>query len=872
MYKSLVEMLIARSKDAHKGITFINGDNEHNYYSYKEMYTRATGALRFLRSKGIQSGDEVIFQIENNETFILAFWACILGGMIPVPVNVGNNDEHKHKLIKIWNVLHRPFLITDSKSLLKPDLTAHQTDFYRFASSIANRTIHTETLEYSGAEDVVLCSPESHDIAFIQFSSGTTGDPKGVTLTHDNLLTNLYDLKKSRNYSANDSFLSWMPLTHDMGMIVFHLLPLTCGGRQSLLPTWVFIRRPTLWIKKASDLKSTVIASPNFGMKYFLTFFYRSQCSYEWDLSNVRVLLDAAEPIDAKLCNEFLEVMDKFSLPRTSLLPGYGLAEATAAVTLYKPGHEFTSYNIVRSSINTGSRVQIVEENHKDKEYIVSLVDLGNPIENCFVRVCDEEDRVLDECVVGHVQIKGNNVTNGYYNNEEATRKVFTKDGWLRTGDLGFMKDGSLIVTGREKDIIFINGQNFYPQDIERVAEEFTGTRIGVTAACGVYNEQLATEEVILFVNYKDKPETFVPLAIELRKQLNLKVGIHVRHIIPVKKILKTTSGKVQRYKMKSLFLEGQFTGLLAEMEKVTNTITSRIDADQPKDTVEATLLSIWANVLGNDRLGVKDNFFEIGGTSTLLAQMFEQVDREYPGKITLTDLFGYPSISKLAGLILQDGSDINASVHIRALELPEEFFKNGSHAEEEDGLSRTLSFSVDHEFTSQLKHIAAAEHLKHESILLSMFVYLLYELSPSARIEVQTMMDGSGWVVPFTADFAQIDRLEDLFTLANETVKPGTREIYHIQDVSRFFIHKKNSVVPFICKEHLNLSAGNLLDVYDLVLKFNEDHNGIHFVCEFNSNEVRSEPMLNFIQRYAQALYGVVNRFAKDHKPLGVM
>lgn len=645
-YRNIIDALEA-CLELDKGITFISGEKDELYVSYRKLYETAAGILNNLQNKGISKGDELIFQIEDNQSFIYTLWACLLGGIIPVPVTVGNNDEHRLKLLKIWKILKKPHLVTNSKVL---------EALYKFIDNHAVESIKEEfqrnVLLLEDIEKItglsIRTEPEPDDIAFIQFSSGSTGDPKGVIVTHRNLVVNTSAICKALEIQKEDVSLSWMPVTHDMGLIAFHFTNIIGNINHYLMPTTLFVKQPTLWLKKASEHGATHLYSPNFGYKHFLAF-YDPESAAGWDLSRVRVILNGAEPISAELCYRFLEEMKKHKLDARTMCTGYGLAEATVAVSIPSVGKDFVCISVDRRTMNTGQK--IVEIDQQDSNSL-TLVEVGPAVEDCFVRICDAAHKPLEDYVVGYIEIKGENVTGGYYNNLEATAAVLTEEGWLNTGDLGFMRGGQLVVTGRAKDIIFVNGQNYYPHDIERSAEEVEGVELGKVAVCGVLNRQLQRDDIIVFVLFKKKVQDFVSLALRLKAHIALKMGLDVQHIVPVKKIPKTTSGKVQRYKLGQMYQDGEFSVLLEELGHLIRAKTEKRRIDDPITGIETNLVKIFKKVLQTEKIGTHNNFSELGITSILLAQIVEKLDQVYPGKATITDLFAYPTIARLAVFI----------------------------------------------------------------------------------------------------------------------------------------------------------------------------------------------------------------------------
>lgn len=647
VYNTLTELIISRKNEEQKGITFILGDTEEIFVSYKALYYTSLNLLYDLQTAGYKPGDEVMFQIDDNQRFIYSFWACILGGMIPVPVTTGTNDEHKLKLFKIWDILNNPRIIATADFLEKLGVFAEKNDLAEQIGIIRKRATYVE--ESIRTENYgKVYAPQPDDIAFIQFSSGSTGDPKGVVITHNNVLINLHSVIRWAHIDSNDAGLNWMPLTHDMGLIGTHIKDVIACINQYNIQTSLFIRHPSLWIQKASEHKVTLLYSPNFGYKHFLKFF-QPDIKKDWDLTNVRLIYNGAEPISMDLCNEFLDKMCEYGLKRTAMHPVYGLAEGTIAVTFPKPGEEFVSHTLNRNHLKIG---ETVTDMAKEDKNAITFIDVGYPIYNCNVRICDEENNDLGENKIGYIQIRGGNVTSGYYNNKTATGQVISPDGWLNTGDLGFMRSRRLTITGRAKDVIFIAGQNYYSHDIEHIAECVEGIEPGKIAVVGVFNERLKCDELVLFVMFRQKAESFIPTVLSLKRVINQKVGIEVSEVIPVKNIPKTTSGKVQRYRLRENYINGEYDLLKHEIHALMAEEFDRRIIEPPGNAIEKELVNIWSEILNNKYVGTRDNFFELGGDSLRITQLISRIWDTFGINLDHAVLFDNPEIVKLAAII----------------------------------------------------------------------------------------------------------------------------------------------------------------------------------------------------------------------------
>lgn len=646
-YQTLTELLESKNNETAKGITFILGETEEVFVSYRDLYQRSSQLLYHLQKSGYQRGDEVILQIDDNERFVYAFWACILGGLIPVPITTGTNDEHKLKVFKILKILKHPRVFTTVEFLEKLNSFAIKNGLNADLESISKSvTCLEEALQAKSYGDIYHPKPE--ETAFIQFSSGSTGDPKGVVISHSNVLANLSSVLEWDLIDSEDIGLNWMPLTHDMGLIGTHIKGILANLNQFNIQTSLFIRHPLLWMKKANEHKATLLYSPNFGFRHFLKF-YKPDRHYEWDLSNIRLIYNGAEPISLELCNEFLDKMSVYGLKRQAMRPVYGLAEGTIAVTFPKLGEELSYHILDRNHLKIGAPV--VDTTKEDKNAVV-FMDEGYPLSGCYLRICDEDNIDLGENRIGYVQIRGKNVTSGYYNNQIATDQTITADGWLNTGDLGFIRNERLVITGRAKDVIFIAGQNYYAHDIERVCESGAGIELGKIAAIGVFNQTLQGDELVLFVLHKQKPELFIPTIQNLKKVVSQRMGIEVSKVIPVKSIPKTTSGKVQRFKLRESYLNGEYDSIINTLQVLTAESLIGRKLVPPSNSTEKVLLEIWTEILDIKNFGIEDDFFELGGDSLRITQLLSRLKESFGVDLEQTDLFQNSNIRRLAKVI----------------------------------------------------------------------------------------------------------------------------------------------------------------------------------------------------------------------------
>ncbi|HET9390565.1 MAG TPA: AMP-binding protein, partial [Steroidobacteraceae bacterium] len=297
--------LIESNRTVKRAITYLEGENEARTVSYGELHERALGILWHLQRLGAKPGDKLILYLASNEQFLDAFWAAVVGGIIPVPVSLGISSEHRHKLLRIARKLGSPFIYTDRKSLERIQASAAEAGESDIAGDLRRRAFLVDDLDdISRAGKLHRAQPG--DTAFIQFSSGSTSEPKGVVLSHANIIANGRGTNQAAALTESDVSLSWMPLTHDMGLIGFHLFMFAAHVHTHLMPTELFVRRPLLWLSLASRIRASILCSPNFGYKHYLKVLGERSVE-DLDLSAVRLIFNGAEPISVELCTRFLD-------------------------------------------------------------------------------------------------------------------------------------------------------------------------------------------------------------------------------------------------------------------------------------------------------------------------------------------------------------------------------------------------------------------------------------------------------------------------------------------------------------------------------------------------------------------------------------
>ncbi len=372
MYTTLTQALDAAAK-AKKGMYIVGSSESEIYISYQQLQQESLAILVSLQEYGIKPGDELVFQFDDLKSLLVTHWACLFGAIIPVPLEYGDQPNTMEKVFSVWRALKNPWLATDSTKLQnKLSEFAETLDLVEQWQQMQTRLLFPVE-NVNADQQPSLPDIQADAIAFVQFSSGSTGNPKGVALTHRNLLSNIGDILSSVEHTEQDCFASWKPITHDFGMIGFHLAPIVGLSDQVRIETSAFIWNPTLWFSAVHKYRANILGSPNFGYRHFLKMFRRGRGKKpEWDLSCVKAILNGAEPISEELCREFSSELAAFGLPKTAMTPGYGLAEGSLISSLSPISEDdVRSIDVDRRYLGIGNKLKFVR---KGSAHAVNLV------------------------------------------------------------------------------------------------------------------------------------------------------------------------------------------------------------------------------------------------------------------------------------------------------------------------------------------------------------------------------------------------------------------------------------------------------------------------------------------------------------------
>lgn len=538
--KTLQEMLCDLQSEKSKGIIFAESGKQDEFCSYTDLYEQSLRLLGGLQALGIDKSDYVIMQVKSNKATVLLLWACLLGGVVAVPLTYARSEDSFLKLKNVSDVLQNAYIVGDN--IVSSTMTskgyfdgAEKLIVY---DKISNANIGTL------ADDVSI-----DDVSIIQFSSGTTGIPKGVLLTNKNIATNLEAIsiaaKLNRIPGLTDSGASWLPLTNDLGLVGFHLSGVYHKENIVMIDSMSFFFEPTILFEKIEKYKATVTINPNFALEYLLGYFVRQKgSSQKFDLSSLRLNICGSEPIKPQTVDLFEHTFSMFTLKNNTIFPVYGLAEACLAVSFSDVDNPYTTISLDRNFLSIGDEIKFTQ----DSKNSVQFVGVGHAVPGTFISVRNENNNEVNDGTVGIIYIKGDSITSGYINNEKSTKELFSTDGWLNTFDVGVVVHGSLYIIGRQKDMIILHGKNYYCVDLEKLIFQ------SITAECAVVNEfniETKDDDIYVFVLQETDECDFEKIEATVKDVLNKHIGVKIKRVIFAKTFPRTEGGKVRRFLLK---------------------------------------------------------------------------------------------------------------------------------------------------------------------------------------------------------------------------------------------------------------------------------------------------------------------------------
>jgi fatty-acyl-CoA synthase len=542
---SVVEALQLNAADSRRGFTFVGDDRGEAFVSFADLYESVARAASALEARGIGRDNVVALIVPDAREFVISFLAVVWAGAIPVPlyppVGLGKQDAYLEYIGSLIDSASVDGII--SPQWLDQVLLLSER-FHKQVKAVA----HSDTLPVDGnLLEPVARRPDQ--TIFLQFTSGSTGKPKAVVVNDASLWVNTESFVSTLGCNAEDHIVSWLPLYHDMGLIGKMLAPLLFSLDVTYLPTLSFLRDPGIWLDAISRKRGTMSFAPNFA--FALTAKKAKPPEGGWDLSSMRAFGCAAEPINADTLDMFIEKFVPHGLRPESIVPGYGMAEATLGISLDRLDRRFRRLEVAADAYHSDGEVKPSEHGAEALTFVSCgrVFAVGHSL-----RITDDQGQELPAGHVGDVQFRGPSLAGGYYRNEAATASAFQSDGWLVTGDRGFIFDGDLYITGRKKDILIVNGRNYDPQYVEWAAADVPGIRKGNVVAFSVPGD--VTEQIIV-VAERNAPSDDHDQQIRRTIWKHTRLAIAEVVLLDSGQLPKTSSGKVQRSSTRDLYLSG---------------------------------------------------------------------------------------------------------------------------------------------------------------------------------------------------------------------------------------------------------------------------------------------------------------------------
>jgi fatty-acyl-CoA synthase len=548
--------MLAKASRSEHGYRFVSSRGE-TVRSYAEIHDRALRLASALRALGVRRGDLVALVVADHEQFLTSFFGASMAGAVPAslypPATTSDLPRYLEATAAVLRSCASRVVITSAG--LRPHL-----DALRAVCPDLSIVAACEELDVPATNGIA--APSADDIAFVQFTSGSTSSPKGVVITHRNLSANIaaFSGRNGLDASASDVAVSWLPLYHDMGLVGMALGAVYARVNLVLLTPQAFVKRPIEWLRAISRFRGTVSFAPNFA--YDLSVRRVKDSEMEGlDLSSWRIAGCGAEPIHASTLAAFADKFRAVGFRDTSFLPSYGLAEHVLAATISPRGRRL-NVECLSADEMTSRRVATCAASDDDGE-TVSVVGCGLPLPGHQIRIVDDQRRPLPERHIGEIALAGPSLSPGYYNDAEITARTI-RDGWLFTGDLGYLSKGELFVCGRVKDLIIVNGRKYHPQDLEWGLADMAGIRRGRVVAFGTAETGRPDRTVVVV-----EPSGTVPageLTDSIRRRIVDVCGLLVDDVVlaPGGTVTRTTSGKVRRAATKMSYERGELDGTAA--------------------------------------------------------------------------------------------------------------------------------------------------------------------------------------------------------------------------------------------------------------------------------------------------------------------
>ncbi|HET8973133.1 MAG TPA: AMP-binding protein [Pseudolabrys sp.] len=520
--------------------------------TYAALAEKARALACGLVARDVAPGDRVALMLPTSIEFFTTFFGILYAGAIPVPIyppmRISQLEDHLRRQVGILRNAGACLLVTMPEGQRLAGLLRAQVESLNLVESAADLEASAPLIELPRPGDATTT-------ALIQYTSGSTGDPKGVVLTHANLLANIRAMGQAMDASSSDVFVSWLPLYHDMGLIGAWLGCLHFAAPLYVMSPLSFLIRPESWLRAMHRFRATFSASPNFGFELCINKIAQEDLE-GLDLSSLRMIANGAEPVSAHTVRRFIERFGCYGFPASAMGPVYGLAECAVGLAFPPPGR---SPLIDRVNYDQLSRNGIAEPAKPDDPRPFEIVASGQPLPGHEIRIVDEAGHECGDRHEGRLEFRGPSTTSGYFQNETKTRELF-RNGWLDSGDRAYVAGGDVYITGRVKDIIIRAGRHLYPQEIEEAVAEIPGIRKGGVAVFSVGDPRSGTERVIVLAETREVEETArAALQTRAHEVTTDVAGTPPDEVVlaPPRTVPKTSSGKIRRSAAKELYESG---------------------------------------------------------------------------------------------------------------------------------------------------------------------------------------------------------------------------------------------------------------------------------------------------------------------------
>ncbi len=526
-----------------RGLIFV--DEDERRFTWAEIQEQAERIAAGFQDVGGRPGDRVAIVCQGLRPLVTSFFGAVLAGIhpsiLPTPISRRRLKGYLGHIGAIVRVAQPSYVVVDEEVEEVGEPLLAEAGLDGKARVLRQDHLLAASARFAPHE------PAADEIAVIQFTSGSTSSPRGVVLPHSCIAANVRAIVEHLEVEPHDVGGGWLPMYHDMGLIG-NLLGATARSIDLVLTTpFNFLRRPRRWLDVMERHNVSITAGPNVSYRHLLE---RGELLGR-DLSAWRVAIIGAEPIDAELLAAFTEAFGKVGFPRSGFMPAYGLAEVGLMVTGVRATEEYETIDVDRAALEGEGIARPAPAGGAAKR----IVSCGVPVRETSVRIVGEGDEPVADGNVGEISISGSSVMRGYFNDPEATAETL-RDGWLMTGDLGYIQDGNLFVTGRKKELIIVGGKNYYPQDIERAVHRLELVRPGSVVAFGTRNGR---EEGIVIVAAPRNPQDGESVVSRVRGVISETLNLPVLDVVLMEsgRIPRTTSGKLCRGRCRDLYEEG---------------------------------------------------------------------------------------------------------------------------------------------------------------------------------------------------------------------------------------------------------------------------------------------------------------------------